>query len=171
MPSSGLLVQEWFGAFWSEFSKGSLIWLRDWRVSHEERLKSCDTSLGKAWGISPMYINTWGESVKKMEPDSFQWPLVTGNGHELKHESFYLNIFFLLWDDWALAQSAHRGCILWDIQKLFRHGPGQLALGGPIWDGRLHNKTFSFKGSMVLSALEVLLPLAPHPWCAAASCQ
>ena len=69
------------------------------------------------------------------------------SGHKLICGTFFLNTwkhFVYCERDWALTESSQRGCgvfILGDIQNLSGHGPGQPALGGPVWTDVLDQTT------------------------------
>lgn len=82
---------------WRKSREGTLQQLRDWTIS----------LMGKGWelfnlekrmlkGILPMCnkINTWSESVKRMESDCFQWCPLTGEEAlgSGKPGTFHLNI-------------------------------------------------------------------------------
>lgn len=74
---------------------------------------------------------------------SFQQCPVTGPVQKAQSEaqdvpSEWQETHFYCQDDQALTQVAQRGCevsLFGDVQKLSRHSPGQLVLGGPALVG------------------------------------
>lgn len=78
-----------------------------------------------------------------MATGSFQQCPVIGPEEKAQSEaqeapSEWQETLFYCQDHQALTQVAQRGCEVYlfrDFQKLSRHGPRQLALGGPAWVG------------------------------------
>ena len=130
-----------------------IIWLRVWSISlyQEGRRELGLFSLAKRRrrGIPSVRANTWSKGVKMTDPGSFQWCPVTGpeapGTHWNKGGSLWTSgNTFSLWGWPRTGTSCPERLwilLLEDIQKLSRHGPGQLTLRGHAWTGGLDQMT------------------------------
>jgi len=147
VSSSRLLSTRETWTHWRESKDGPQRWFRVWNISREERLRELGLftmEKRRFSGILSMYINTWREGVKKIEPGSFECCPVTGPGAKgISWNSGGVvwasgNTFLLWW--WAVEQVSQRGygvSHLRLLQKPSRHSPGQPAPADPAWAGWL----------------------------------
>ena len=112
-------------------------------LSYEERLRAETAQPREAKAQGDLtnvykYLKGGGKEDRAKLFSAVPSDRTRGNGHNLKHRWMPLNIrkpFFHCEGDRALAQVAQGGCgvsFLGDVQKPFGHGPGQVAVGGPV---------------------------------------